>query len=368
MTIGDIYFNVLSVIVLLSTFVIRKSYNRSTVISVPPSWFSLLLAIGAVYCFATVPVPWGTWSDRHGYASYVISARHGVHSFAIENSDYLFAQWIIWTSKIVDYKGWFYLTAAVYVGNYYIAAWRFARRYSFVLFLMMLACFQYFSYATNTIRAGFAGSFVILGLSFCNDYRKMAICLLIALFCHKSMMIPIAAIILAYNIRKTNWYIWVWLACIVVSYIVGESIQERASFLITENRTGYLTVDAAHTDYKIGFRWDFLLYSTLPVLLGYYYIYKLNFKNEFYEFLYRMYLTANGFWILVIRANYTDRFAYLSWFVFPILLVYPLLSKQLYRDAEYQARNVNLVLIGEFAFTFFMYLRDGGTLFGVRLF
>lgn len=368
MELNEIYINVLFLLVLLTSLLIRKSVSQVQVVEVPSYWWMFVFGAFAVYCFANCPIPWGTWADRHSYAWYVICARQGIYSFEESLPDKGFVFWIKWTSKIVDFQGWFYLTACVYVGNYMCAAWRFTRRYSYVLFLMMLCCFQYYAYATNTIRAGFAASFIILGLSFCNDLKKLTICLIIAVLCHKSMIIPVSAILLAWNFRRTNLFLLGWFLCFFVSYVWGEGIQERFSFLISETRTGYLTVDAAHTAYKIGFRWDFLTYSMLPIILGWYYIFTLNFKNEFYEFLYRMYLTANGFWILVIRAAFSDRFAYLSWFLFPILLVYPLLSKQLYRDAKDQAKMITLVMIGEFAFNFLMFLLYGGSFFGFKFF
>ena len=36
-----------------------------------------------------------------------------------------------------------------------------------------------------------------------------------------------------------------------------------------------------------------------------------------------MYLTCNGIWMLCMYAQFTNRIAYLSWFMYPILLVYP---------------------------------------------
>lgn len=366
MGVEELYIHVLLLLVILSAFTIRKSAYAMKVIDVPSWGWGFMFAVFAVYCMAELPVPWGTWADRHGYANNFILAQQRGGGSAESFADAGFTQWVYWTAKITDYQGWFYLTAIVYVGNYMIAAWRFTREYSYVLFLMMLCCFQFYGYGTNTIRAGFAGSFLILGLSFCNDWRLMSLFLAISLSCHNSMIIPIAALILAYTIRKTRLFIIGWLFCVVLSFAIGGSIQERFMFLVNDNRSIYLA-GANWQHYKVGFRWDFLLYSTLPIILGYYYIYRLNYKNEFYELLYRMYLAANGFWVLVIRANFTDRFAYLSWFLFPILLAYPVLSKQLYRDATDQSRNVILVMTGEFAFTFFMYLLYGGTFLGLRI-
>lgn len=367
MTFEEIYIHVLFFLVLISMLSIQKSAYPRKVIDVPPYFWNIIFAVFAVYCIANMPVPWGTWADRHGYAYNFMLVKQGTSEAVIDYVDIGFLKWMQWTSKFVNYQGWFYLTAIVYVGNYLIAAWRLTKEYSYVLFLMMICCFQFYAYGTNTIRAGMAGSFIIIGLTFCNDFRKLLLFLVIALSIHKSMMIPISALILSYNIKKTRLYIWGWVLCIFVSLVAGSALQERFMFLVEDSRTIYL-VGADWQHYKVGFRWDFLFYSTLPVLLGYFYLYRLNYKSPFYEFIYRMYLAANAFWILVIRANFTDRFAYLSWFLFPILLVYPVLSKQLYVDAKDQSRNVILVMSGEFAFTFFMYLLYGGQFFGLKFF
>lgn len=65
------------------------------------------------------------------------------------------------------------------------------------------------------------------------------------------------------------------------------------------------------------------------MLVGWYYIYRKKFNDRFYTLIYNSYLLTNIFWILVIRANFSDRFAYLSWFLIPFLLVYPLLKQKL---------------------------------------
>ena len=93
-----------------------------------------------------------------------------------------------------------------------------------------------------------------------------------------------------------------------------------------DERVSYLMVNAMDTHYKAGFRIDFILYSCFPALLGYYYIYKKKYRDVFYCNLYNMYLLSNTFWILVIRANFSDRFAYLSWFIYSIVLLYPLVT------------------------------------------
>src|SRR5690606_25184293 len=100
-----------------------------------------------------------------------------------------------------------------------------------------------------------------------------------------------------------------------------------------------------------GFRWDFLLYSSTAVFAGWYYIVKRNYKDKIYFWLFNTYVFSNAFWILVIRANFSNRFAYLSWFMIGLVIIYPLLKQQIIPK---QHQVIGLILIAYFSFTFFM--------------
>jgi surface polysaccharide O-acyltransferase-like enzyme len=60
---------------------------------------------------------------------------------------------------------------------------------------------------------------------------------------------------------------------------------------------------------------------------------------------------ANAFWILVIRANFSNRFAYLSWFMMALVIIYPLLKKEMIKN---QYKVLAKVMLIYFAFTFLM--------------
>lgn len=58
------------------------------------------------------------------------------------------------------------------------------------------------------------------------------------------------------------------------------------------------------------------------------------------------------FWVLVIRANFSDRFAYLSWFMYALVMMYPLL------ESPDSFNNVRQKIFGLYLynlFTYFMY-------------
>jgi predicted Na+-dependent transporter len=120
-----------------------------------------------------------------------------------------------------------------------------------------------------------------------------------------------------------------------------------------DSRTSYLTTTETH--YNVGFRIDFILYSCMPIIIGYIYQNRLHYRNEFYSLIHNTYIIANAFWVLVIRANFSDRFAYLSWFMYALVMMYPLLESP---DSFNNVRQkIFWTLFGINLFTYFMYWR-----------
>ena len=106
---------------------------------------------------------------------------------------------------------------------------------------------------------------------------------------------------------------------------------------------------------QTGFRWDFLLYSSMPIIMGWYIIFKRRIKVDFnYILLLGVYIYSNAFWVMVIRASFSNRFAYLSWFIYPLVLAYPLLKFPIWKKK--QGLRTGLILLAHFGFTFVMWL------------
>ena len=102
---------------------------------------------------------------------------------------------------------------------------------------------------------------------------------------------------------------------------------------------------------KAGFRLDFILYSIMPIIMVWYVTIKRNFKDLTYHIIATTYILANAFWIMVIRSEQSNRFAYLSWFLYPLVIAYPLLRMNIWED---QDRKTGLILLAYSGFTFFM--------------
>ena len=97
------------------------------------------------------------------------------------------------------------------------------------------------------------------------------------------------------------------------------------------------------------FRWDFIAYSGLGVAIGAYFILRRRFEDEYYRWIFNTYLLCNSFWILIIRAPYSNRFAQISWFILPIVLIYPFMRERFWVNQE---KMLGLAIVLFYAFNF----------------
>lgn len=325
--------------------VFYRGYGKAQARTVVMASMLALLMIFLIGCF---PIPWYSLSDRDIYA-------YGFMDLAELNSlsevkayrDPFFGTISYLLTRFLSTEQVFVAYAAIYVGNFMIAARRMTKGNVYWLLVGYVLSMSFVSYGVNTMRAGIASSFVILGLSYYKSMPRMCICLAIATGIHFSMSIPVSMIILSRYYDRTKLYYYVWLLCIPVSLVAGNYFNGLFATLTSDNRTEYLT-GATFGAYKVGFRVDFILYSFAAIAVGYYYIFRRKFTDRLYSNIYNAYVLTNAFWILVIRANFTDRFAYLSWFMMPVVLLYPLLTDS--RVVKSPATWVAAILAGETIF------------------
>ena len=223
--------------------------------------------------------------------------------------------------------------------------------------------FTFWAYGVNGIRNGMGASLFILAMTYVENLPVAAVLSLLAVGCHQSIWMMIGAAVLAYFVKNSYYYLAGWLLCVIVSYFVGDTIQAYIAgmgmFEDNTRFTDYLDVsniDTNEIQMEIGFRWDFLIYSAVPVALGWYFIFKRNFQDEYYHWIYNVYLITNAIWVLVIRASYSNRLAQISWFIMPIVLIYPFMKKRFWENHE-QMLGYAMVLF--YAFTFYYNIIKG---------
>lgn len=324
---------------------VRTTYSHNLLSSI-----FIWLIVGLYMGFA--PVPWGSGGDRELYANGFIN----INTIEISNetSDIFFFYYQKILSYVFNYKQWLVLTSLIYTFNILVFSNTVRLKPFFLLLLMFYSSLFFYGYGVNTIRAGFAASFLLLALSFYDKILYFLLFILIAVNCHFSMIIPAMAMILSKYFCKTKLYLYFWFVSIPLSAIMGHSFETLFASFSSDARISYLSSDVNQTHYNVGFRIDFILYSCAPVIMGYYYIIRRGIKDKFYSILYNTYILANCFWILVIRANFSDRFGYLSWFIYPAVLVYPALKYQLW---DRQNEKVALIVFMHGLFTYIMFLK-----------
>lgn len=230
-------------------------------------------------------------------------------------------------------SGWLTVISIFYVGGMSISARRWLPHHFLMALIFLFTSFSFFSYGNNGIRNGMATSIAMVGLSLFNKSRKELaigyVFLIMACLTHKSCLIIFAAATAARFFKNININVGIWFGCILLSLLFAEPLKNLMSGLIDDGRASYYINQQVSTQGTIafsrtGFRWDFLLYSALPIALGWYAITKQKIKDETYIFLLTTYIFANSVWCLINSVAYSNRFAYLSWFLYPIIIVYPL--------------------------------------------
>ena len=174
---------------------------------------------------------------------------------------------------------------------------------------------------------------------------------------HRSTMLPSAAAIASiYVLKDTKNTLRFWFASIAISLVAGPAVTNFFSSLGFDDRMSNYAVDASEmasgSFSSTGFRWDFLLYSAFPVAMIWYVTRYRRFTDMAYSLFANVYFLCNAFWIMVIRSSFSNRFAYLSWFIYPVVIALPLLRMNLWKD---QDRRTAIILFFYTGFTFFMF-------------
>ena len=254
-----------------------------------------------------------------------------------------------------DIHAFFTLVEAGYIFSVLWAVKKFMPSNPVLGMLFVYTSLMFFTFGTNGLRNGLACHLVLLGMAFFfeDKYWQAALVCLLAFGTHRSVMLPIASVVAArYLVPNVKYALLFWLASIAVSLIFGNSIVNFfASLGFDDRMNSYNTTDYDSDFRHTGFRWDFLLYSAMPIVMGWYVCIKRKIRDRWFETLFATYCMCNAFWVMVIRAAFSNRFAYLSWFMYPVIIAYPLVNLAVWDDQDKKTGVILLVYAG---FTLFM--------------
>lgn len=246
---------------------------------------------------------------------------------------------------------YFTVIATIYFGAMYIACKKLFPNNVLVAYLACLTAFSTFSYATNGIKAGAAASIFLVALAYKDKLWLTIVLALISWGFHHSMSMVLVAYVCSRLFKGTKWYFWGWLAALIIAILHITFFQTLFAEYTDEQGAGYLIANARKSAYITGFRPDFVIYSVAPIVIGFYMIYIRRIKDDGYELWLRMYILTNAVWMLCMYASYGNRIAYLSWFLYPIVLIYPYL-KILWHKRQFAFAKRAVVY--QYLFTLFM--------------
>ena len=258
----------------------------------------------------------------------------------------------------VDVHVWFACIMFFYVVMMFWGCKKIDFRHGALLMLFCVGAFEFYSFSVNGIRNGVACSFAIMAVACLCKKEKLWACIwsIFAIGCHKSVALPVIAMFFTYYMLKPKYMYIAWGGAIILSLSFGEYIDNLLSVMSYDDRlaANLQGNDADGVIMEHRFRWDFLLYSSVPILLGWYTIFKRRLFDKTYLILLGTYIYSNAFWVLAIRAIFSNRIAYLSWFLYPMVLAYPLLSLPVFKKQH--SKKTAWILLLHYGLTTFLCL------------
>lgn len=311
-----------------------------------------------VACFVSLIVLLGlrpvsyAFGDMGNYAKQFSRFVVGVESI---RGDLVF-EGLMWVFARFFNAGWFFFVCTlIYLVPIVISARLFADRYWPLVFFFAVAQFDFYGYGVNGLRQGMAASIFILGVVVDKKWLKFIFSVL-AVGLHKSFLVPVFFLMLINFFWDYRYYLVLWLLCLLSSLLVPSISEFFATSLFSRAEySSYINPDQSFVEElrEVGFRWDFVLYSAFPILVGGFFLYYRRVIDETYQKLYSLYLGVNAFWLLMIGTVVSNRIAYLSWCLIAFVVVHPFLH---FRVFESQNRVFSVLLMVFYFFTLVSHL------------
>lgn len=351
-----IYNLVLSFVIIMTTLHLFK-YTNDEIISSSILNLKSFIIVSVVILFIGLRDPWGNWryfGDTSHY-SQMFEEINTVNAKEINDIGFVFFMKIC--ARFLNLQGFYFLCACLYVIPVYFTLKKWFADKAFYALAVYVTAMSFWSFGINGVRNGLAASFFIFSLQFVNKKVIMIAIMLVAISFHKSLILPVLAFFAAYYIKDTKLLMIIWLFAIVFAFFFGDNIEifVQNTFKIMgldDDRTvTYYDNEFDGEEIIRSFRFDFILYSGFTIWLGYYYVIKKKFNDAIYIQLLNMYIIANTVWVILIYAAYTNRTAYLSWFIMPVVMIYPLLKANL---LQRQYQKIAWMIIGSLTFALLM--------------
>lgn len=352
------YHNIYLLIVSILTMIAVHSYRNKDSFSLGINLYdglipTFLLCFFMVLFIGMRPMGFG---DMPQYAMSYESLLGRPFNFNWDVTNKLFDNFVPLIASLgISTMGFFIICAFLYIGSSTFACIKLFPKDSIMGLLVWLGSFSTFSYGTNGIKAGMAASLFLIAIAMNDRGNKIwtIFSLLLSWGFHHSMVLPIVAFIICKLIKNPKYYLWFWLFGVIIAALHFKGFQYFFAGLSDEGGANYLLGDEETVKTSIlgGFRIDFILYSVVPIVIGVIAKRKRIVCSDCYYFILNIYTFINSIWMLCMYAEFTNRIAFLSWLLYPIVLIYPFIRED-WGETKY--RTLSLVSVGSLCFTLFM--------------
>lgn len=327
---------------------------------------AVILTLFFIFFLGLRPVSRGDFGDMWLYALNYEKNSTEYSSISI-HGEWLWNNISVFCSHMgMNDNEYFFTIELLYIGSMFFCACYLTRHNLWLTMLFFFTAFSTYSYGTNGIRNGLACSFTLVAICLLiGEGRLKKVLSLFLMFCavgiHRSIVLPSAsALMTLYVVKDTKWAFRFWLVSIALSLVLGNAVAQFFAALGFDNRLedyyqGQFKEGNIERFSSVGFRWDFWLYSAAPVVMIWYVTRFRHFTEIGYTMIANTYLLCNAFWIIVIRSSFSNRFAYLSWFIYPLVIVYPLLRMNLWKDQDRKTAIIYFLYSGFMFFMYFIY-------------
>lgn len=359
---AEYYYDVYLIIISLFTFIIGQRYANHS-----PNWWANVKADSIIYVLTFTilislfigyrPVS-DVFADMVGYVNAVEQERYDLDG--IEWSDnYLFVPLMYYLSSVIHVSSEIAMLvlAAIYFGASMIATSKIFPKHK--LFAMVVFCGAFFTFsgATNGMKAGCSTTLFLCAVAYYENKYLSLFFLFASLGFHHAAQLLIAVYIICRLYKNYRVYLYVWGVSLLIAALHITYFQHFFGSITDDQGAGYLLIEATDVQSgfggRTGFRFDFILYSVVPILLGYYSIFEKNITSKFYIFMLNVYTLSNAIWMLCMYAPFTNRIASLGWGLYSILILYPVLQSEWHKEKN------NVVLMAAYChlgFTLIMHL------------
>lgn len=333
-------------IILISICVLFSSYHNipKAKYNLESQIISFWIIILASLWMALTPIDDPSATDKEGY----------YNMFRFGQKDYrdIGLVYLIQVIRYVTLESFvfFFIAALLYVGLYFGFLTRYFKGNSWIVLIASFLFINYFLYGVNTIRGGIALSFCLYGIARGRKLWVRIACLIFSILMHKSTILIILIYLATIKVKNFKPFLCFWFVMLILQLSGVFELGIFKSILINFDDTSYYTQYLGDNTrgYKVGLRWDFIIYSAIPIIVAFFYKIKKKFSDQNYAQILNIYLGVNAVWMMFVRMPSTDRIAYLSWIFFPFLILYPLLSDHRIKIKNFTYFTIIMLLLGGF--------------------